>query len=324
MLRYIEKAAAVALFLQRQPVRGVIVQAELPGTELLTSGLHLQADCGAVLLAGFAGLHGDSFPEVGHPVRGQGVDGRQDGGVCVLVGVWQPGLLRDAEARGGLRGRPGGVVGRVCVLLVRRPAAVEAVLSLGAARGVGPGTALAHPVFVRHAGAGGGGGRVARGSAGRAALTRQREGGALGGHGGRLPGRVLGGVVVVVGEARLVGGGVGVAAAGGDAAGRAQAGGVAVTVGTGEGQRHDGVDSLGHGEVALLHLVLGKLAVGRDLDAGALQGRGSVRADAGGREVAGRPHVILAVVSQGLRDGDGYSGAGLQAVVLGRKTGVAQ
>ena len=114
------------------------------------------------------------------------------------------------------------------------------------------------------------------------------------------------------------------AAARRDAAGRTQAAGVTVTICTGEGQRHDGVDSLGHRKAALLHLILRKLAVGCDLDARALQGRGSVWADARGRVVAGRSHVILGVVSVRLGDGDGYSGAGLEAVVLGGKTRVAQ
>lgn len=158
----------------------MLVQAELPGTELLAPWLHLQADCrGAVLLAGFARLDGDTLPEVNHSIRGQGVDGRQDGGVCVLVGVGQPGLLRDAEAGGSLRGRPRRVVGRIRELLVGCcPTAIEAVLSL--ARGGGPGTSLAHPVVISHAGARGSGGGVARGSASSAALTRQSEGGTLG------------------------------------------------------------------------------------------------------------------------------------------------
>lgn len=114
------------------------------------------------------------------------------------------------------------------------------------------------------------------------------------------------------------------AAAGGDAAGRTEAAGVAVAVGAGEAQRHNGVDPLGHRKAALLHLVLRKLAVSRDLDARALEGRGSIGADAWGREVAHRPHVILAVIAQGLRDRDGYGRAGLEAVVLGGEAGVAQ
>lgn len=280
----------------------MLIQAELPGIELLASWFHLQADRrGAVLLARLARLHRDALPKVDHPVRGQGVDGGQDGGVCVLVGVGQPGLLRDTEAGGRLRGRPRRVIGRVRELLVGRgPAPVEAVLSL--ARGAWPGTSLAHPVVIRHAGAGGGGGRVARGSTSGAAFARQGQGGALGRHGGRLPRGVLGRVLVVVGEAGLVGGGVRVAAAGGDAAGRTEAAGVAVAVSAGESQRYDGVDPLGHGKAALLHLVLRKLAVSRDLDARALEGRGSVGADARGREVARCPHVILAVKAQGLCD----------------------
>lgn len=98
VLRHIEKPSTVALFLQRQAVRG-LVQTELPWTQLLTSRLHLQADCGAMLLASFPGLHGDSLPEVSHSICSQGINGCQDGRVCVLVGVWQPGLLSHAEAR---------------------------------------------------------------------------------------------------------------------------------------------------------------------------------------------------------------------------------
>lgn len=64
-----------------------------------------------MLQASFPGFHWDSFPQVDHAVRGQGVNGGQDGRVGVLVGVWKPGLLRDAETRGGVRGRTGGVVG---------------------------------------------------------------------------------------------------------------------------------------------------------------------------------------------------------------------
>lgn len=190
-------------------------------------------------------------------------------------------------------------------MLVLRSAAVEAVLPLRATRRVGPGATLAHPGVVRHAGAGRRGGRVARGATRGAAVARQGQGGALGGHGGRLPGRVLGRVVVVVGEVGLVGRCVRLAAAGRDAAGWTQAAGVTVAVGAGERQRHDGVDSLGDRKAVLLHLVLGKLTVGCDLDARALQGRGSVRADARRRVEARRTHVLLGVVTVRLGHRDG-------------------
>lgn len=62
------------------------------------------------------------------------------------------------------------------------------------------------------------------------------------------------------------------AAAGRDAAGRTEAAGVTVALPTGQGQRHDGVDLLGNRKAALLHLILRKLTVRRDLDARTLQG----------------------------------------------------
>lgn len=192
----------------------MLVQTELPWTQLLASGLHLQADCWVVLLARFPGLHGDSLPEVSHSICGQSVDGCQDGRVGVLVGVWQPALLGDAEARGGLRGQSRGVIGGVLEGLVCCSTAVEAVLPLRSTGGVGPGATLTHPVLICDTCARGGGGGVARGATREATITWQGEGGALGGHRGGLPGGVLGRVVVVVGEAGLVGGGVGVAAAG--------------------------------------------------------------------------------------------------------------
>lgn len=92
------------------------------------------------------------------------------------------------------------------------------------------------------------------------------------------------------------------AAAGGDAAGRTEAAGVAIAVSTRESQRYNGVDPLGHRKAVLLHFVLRKLAVSRNLDARTLKGRGSIGADARGREVACRPHVILAVKAQGFCD----------------------
>lgn len=69
-------------------------------------------------------------------------------------------------------------------MLVRCPTAVEAVLSLGTTRGVGPGTTLTYPAVICQARARGGGGGMARGSTRRAAITWQGEGGALRGHGG--------------------------------------------------------------------------------------------------------------------------------------------
>lgn len=66
------------------------------------------------------------------------------------------------------------------------------------------------------------------------------------------------------------------AAAGRDTAGGTQAAGVPVAVSARERQSHDGVDSFGDRKVTLLHLVLRKLAVGCDLDAGALQGGRSI------------------------------------------------
>lgn len=122
------------LLLQMLKNTRVCIFTELLWTQFVTSGLHFEADGGAVLLARLSGLNGDSLAEVVHSVRGQGVDGCQDGGVGVLVGVGHPGVLRDAEAGGGVEGWPRGVVGRVGKMPVRRVTAGEAVLPLGAVR----------------------------------------------------------------------------------------------------------------------------------------------------------------------------------------------
>lgn len=111
VLRHVQKPGTVAFLLERQAAGGGLVVAELPGGQLLAQGLHLQADRGAVLQAGFPGLGGNGLAEVDHSVRGQGIDGGQDGRVGVLVGVGKPGLLGDTETRGGLRRWPGGMVG---------------------------------------------------------------------------------------------------------------------------------------------------------------------------------------------------------------------
>lgn len=113
----------------------------------------------------------------------------------------------------------------------------------------------------------------------RGANSGEGKRGPLRGHTGGLPGGVLGRIVNVVGEARLVGR-IREPTARRDAAGWTQAAGIPVTIRAGERQRHDGVDSVGNREAALLHVVLRKLTVGRDLDTRTLQGRGAVGSDA--------------------------------------------
>jgi len=232
-----------------------------------------------------------------------------------------------------VRRRVGRLVGRAGRLAAG--GAVQAVLSLphaavvdSAAAGgrVGPGAAgPRRPAFLGHGSdLRGGGGRMARGRHGTAGVRagHQRRG-AFGGDAGRLPGRVLRGVLVVV-EARLVRGRLRVAAAGGDAARRAQAAGVAVAVAVGQRQSHDGVDApLGAVvlAVALFHLVLGVLAVGRDLDAGAFQSRGPVGSQPVGQVIA--RVVVLEAVARLVARRHRDDRAGLQGVVLGGQTGVA-
>lgn len=267
-------------------------------------GLHLQAHGGRVVQHGLPCLDWDSFPDVNHPVRGQSIDGGHDGRVGVLVGVGEPVLFRDADPGGDLRRWRGRLDGRAGHLIVG--GTIEAVLSLShsapvasaARRGVRPGAAeLGGPAFLSHRSyLRGGGGRMVRGRRKAAGVrARQKRRRALGGDTGRLPGRVLRRGLVVV-EAGLVRGRLGVAAAGRDAAGGAEAAGIAVAICVGQRQGHDGVDTPFDDLVfgaALLHLVLGILAVGCDLNSRAFQGRGNIGSQAMGQVIAGRCMVVV-------------------------------
>lgn len=94
---------------------------------------------------GLPRLDGNPVVHIYGAVGGEGVDGGDDGGAGVLVGVPQPRLIRDAHPRRVLRRRRGGVVRGVGGL-----PAVEAVLSLVAGRRR-PGVASPQPVLLRDA-----------------------------------------------------------------------------------------------------------------------------------------------------------------------------
>lgn len=133
------------------------------------------------------------------------------------------------------------------------------------------------------------------------------------------------GLVVV--EAGLVRGRLRVAAAGRDAARGTEAAGVTVALCVGQRQGHNGVDTplddlvLG---AALLHFVLGVMAVGCDLNSRAFKGRGNIGSQAMGQVIARRCVVfVLQAIACLVARCHRYDWAGLQGVVLGGQTGVA-
>lgn len=184
--------------------------------------------------------------------------------------------------------------------------AIEAVLSLPHAacvasterRGIRPrATRLCRPAFFSHSSnLRRGGGRMVRGS-GRATCewARQEWGWTFGRNTWRLPGGVLWGVVIVV-EARLVGGCLRVTATRWNAARRTEAAGITVTICIGECQRHNGVNTSFDElvlTVALFYLFLRILTVGSDLNTRAFKGRGPIRSQGMGQIIAWCSMVII-------------------------------